>query len=282
MGYYLMSDPCTPAPRPLKLCNEPSPPILACSNTIIFGAPMRTMGRVPPTPAPQVETPILAIAIHCLKDDYQGYLSKACVASPNLMPCEHASMHYVVDALTGQISCLVKETDVAWAFQSYLSNFPMPNPLQPYPGWPELSAIYPALSADFYTINIGLAVPSQPQNEVLDGDTCCLGPYGLTWKAYANLVQLIAWIANRYDIPLDKEHIAFHDDIVETAYGCEECTCRNLVCFICDVSSYCESCKNVGDPTYTLFDDIAFVYGETAGGCRVKISIEDLRSLINA
>lgn len=269
-----MSD-CIPILRPLKLCNDPSPPILQCSQTKIFGAPMRTPGRVPPLPAAQVETPIQGIAIHCLRDDYRGYLSKACVASPNLMPCEHASMHYVVDALTGAISCLVKETDVAWAFQSYLSNFPLPNPLVGYPGWPSLVANNVGLSADFYTINIGLAVPAQPQNEVLDNDTCCLGPYGLTWKAYNSFVQLVAWIAFRFNIPINKQNIAFHDEIVLTTYGCEECSCRNLACFICDVSAYCESCQNTGDPTFTAFNEIAWIYGESAGGCRVKISLSD-------
>lgn len=262
-------------PRPLKLCNEPTPPLLECNSTRIYGAPLRTQGRIPPLPAPQIDTAVLGIAIHCLRDDYRGYLSKACVASPNLMPCEHASMHYVVDALTGQISCLVKETDVAWAFQSYLSNFPLPNPSTPYPGWPDLVSVYPALSADFYTINIGLAVPAQPQTEVLDNELCCTGPYGLTWKAYEALTRLLAWIAYRYDIPINKQHIAFHDDIVETSLGCEECTCRNLVCLVCDVSSYCESCKNVGDPTFIPFNEIAYIYGESAGGCRIKISISD-------
>lgn len=269
-----MSD-CPTQPPPVRLCNEPSPPLLQCENTKIFGAPIRTPTRIPPIPAPQIETPILGIALHCIKDDYRGYLSKACVASPNLIQCEHASMHYVVDAVTGSIACLVKEENVAWAFQSYLSNFPLPNPNQPYPGWPELSALYPALSADFYTINIGITVPSNPQNDVLDGDVCCTGPYGMTWAAYENLVHLVAWIAARLNIEIDIQHIAFHDQIVETSYGCEECTCRNLACFICDVGSYCEHCNNVGDPTYTPFEEIAWIYGESAGGCRIKISLSD-------
>lgn len=272
-----MSD-CPTNPPPLKLCNEPSPPLLECSYTKIFGAPMRTQGRVPPLGT--TETPVLGIAVHCLRDDYRGYLSKACNASPGLMPCEHASMHYVIDAITGAITCLVKETDVAWAFQTYPSNFPMPNPLQPYPGWPVLSGIYPGLSADFYTINIGLAVPAQPQNEVLDGDDCCIGPYGLTWQAYRKFVQLIAWIAFRYNIPIDRQHIEFHDNIVETAYGCAECRCANLVCFICDVGEYCESCQNAGDPTFTPFPEIAYIYGESAGGCRVKIKLSDFLTQI--
>lgn len=265
----------------IRSCLPPTLPITECHKTKIFGAPRGRFGRVPPVPAPQIETPISGIVIHCLPDTYQGYLSKACVASPSLMPCGHASMHYVLDALTGQLSCLVPEKDVAWAFQSYLSNFPLPNPLDAYPGWPDLSDIFEGLSADFYTLNIGITNGNRLQNELLDGEPCCDGPYGTTEVSYNKLIQLIAYLADKYNIPLDTHHIALHDDIVETQIGCEECLCR-IGCLICDVTGYCESCRNVGDPTYTLDDEIAYVYGETSSGCRVKISLENLIALINA
>lgn len=267
-------------PRPIRLCDDPHPPILECNNTKIYGAPIRTPGRTPPPPAAQTPVPILAIAVHCIREDYRGYLQKACLAAPSLMTCEHASMHYVVDAVSGQISCLVNEENVAWAFQSYFSNFPLVNPAEPYPGWPDLSALYPTISADFYTINIGLAVPTAPQNEIIDGEPCCVGPYGLSWTAYRNFVQLVAWIAFRRGIPIDGQHIAFHDQIVETLLGCEECICNNLACFICDVGEYCETCRNVGDPTFTTFDSIKYIYGESEDGCKIKISVEDFIALL--
>lgn len=255
----------------IKLCSDPTPPLMECSTTTIYGAPRKKAGRIPPPPAPSVETPISGIAIHCLKDTYAGYLSKACKASPNLMPCGHASMHYVIDGDTGQVSTLVKESDVAWAFRSYLTNFPTPNPEEPYPGWPVLAAMFPTLSADFYTINIGVTIPLRT-DEQLDGEDCCLGPYGLTEKAYRTLIRLVAWIADRLNIPRDVQHIAFHDDIVLTTEQCKECTCE-VACFICDVTGYCENCANPGDPTFILSDAIFYVYGETENGCKVKIPV---------
>ena len=261
---------------PIKICLDPTPPFLSCSKTKIYGAPKGRTGRVPPLPAPQIPVPILGIAIHCVRDNYQGYLSKVCLASPNLMPCGHASFHYVIDADSGQVSCLVKEENVSWSFQSYLSNFPLPNPLEPYPGWTILSGLYPSLSADFYTLNIGITVPSRPEQEIIDGEECCFGPYGMLPEAYKNLIRLVNYLAFKYNIPLDDQHIGFHDDITETKLGCEECPCRDNNCFLCDVTSYCESCTNSGDPTFIPSDDIFWIYGETESGCKVKIKVSDL------
>jgi hypothetical protein len=260
---------------PIKLCSDPTPPLYDCAVTTIYGAPRKHPGRVPPVVEPQVETPISGIAVHCLSDTYQAYLSKVCKASASLMPCGHASMHYVIDGDTGQVSSLVKESDVAWAFQSYLSNFPLPHPQEPYPGWSVLNALFPLLSADFYTINIGITSPTRT-GDFLDDELCCLGPYGATDKAYQVLIRLVAWIADRYNIPRDTQHIAFHDDIVLTIEGCQECICSDLTCFICDVTGYCESCNNVGDPSFVLGTEIFYVYGETENGCKVKVLLSDL------
>lgn len=255
----------------MKVCLPPSAPLLECSSTKLFGVPKGRSGRLPPLGG--VETPISGIAIHCLPDDYTGYLAKVCNAPASLMPCEHASMHYVVNADTGQISCLVPEANVAWAFQSYMSNQSLGNPVEPYPGWPTLRAQFPNLSADFYTINIGIA--SGATKPTVDGDVCCNGPYGMSDKAYTNFIQLLAWIADRYNIPINAQHIALHDDIVETIIGCEECFCREDNCLLCDISSYCQGCTAVGDPSFPKGDEIAFIYGETISGCKVKISLED-------
>ncbi len=257
---------------PIKACSPPTPPILSCNTTSLFGVKRGVSGRH--------DIPIMGIVVHCIGDDYTSYLNKACKSSPKMMPCGHASMHYVIDAVTGQVSCLVKDTDIAWAFQSYLSNFPMTNPLDAYPGWEELPDLFPTLSADFYTLNIGIAAPVRPEVEILDGgEFCCLGPYGMTEIAYANLVRLIAWLADRYSIPVDTEHIALHDEIVEVKTGCEECLCAEN-CLICDISSYCESCSNAGDPSFILHNCIEFVYGESADGCKVKVHISKFMEMI--
>ncbi len=282
-------------------CLDPTPPVMECSTTSIYGAPRGRFGRA--LPNTQLETPISAIAVHCIRDSYDGYLATACVGPRATSNC-HASFHYVLDAETGALTKLVPEADLAWAFQSYKTNFPPTTPLdccpcpppcptppcpaeqceaEVYTGWPVLSAQFPNLSADFYTISIGITAPSRPEQQALDGADCCLGPWGLSDLAYRNLVRLIAWIQFRnVGILLDAQHIAFHDDIVITDMFCLECPCgADGACLVCDVSSYCESCINKADPTVsTTVTDLRYVYGESEAGCRVKILVSDLKLLL--
>lgn len=281
-------------------CLPPNPPVMECNTTRIYGAPRTRPGRVHQgTPIP-----IAAIAAHCVRDTFEGYLSKACHGNGNLAPYGHASFHYIIDGDSGRVSSLVKEENLAWAFQSYRGNFPplipmgyppcppdncptdpcdqnsYPAPDPPYPGWPDLSALYPNIPADFYTINIGITVPSNT-NIDLDGCEPCLGMRGMRENVYDILVQLAAWIAYRYDIPRSAQNIAFHDDIVETIEGCEECPCPGG-CLHCAVSHYCEDCKNPGDPTFTNSSNIVYFYGVNENGCKVKVHIDYVRELLNA
>jgi len=245
-------------------CVDPTPPPMECSLTQIFGAPRGTPGRN--------SIPISGIAIHGLTDDtFDAYLARACLSASKAQVNCKASMHYVLDAETGRLSSLVPEADLAWAWQSYRGNFPVTTPLdtcpcippcptppcpvppdpQAYPGWPVLSAAFPNLSADFYTINIGITHTIRPEQQALEGVNCCIGPYGIGEVAYRNLVRLIAWIvSNNPSIPVDAQHIAFHDAIVNVPeINCLEFPCGpNNVCLVCDVSSYCEACPNKSDP----------------------------------
>lgn len=284
----------------IRACLDPTPPVLECSSTAIFGAPRGRIGRALQSD-PMVPIPVSGIAIHCVKDTYDGYLAKVCIGAKVTPEC-HASFHYVIDAETGAVTSLVDETNLAWAWQSYRSNFPVtspvdgcpcappcptpPCPVPPapttYPGWTVLSALFPNLSADFYTVNIGVTSPNRPEQQILDGVDCCAGPWGLSPAAYANLVRLIAWIQSRYPaITVDAQHIAFHDDIIETI--CPECPCgANGSCLVCDVSSYCEACITVSDPAMFESTNVRFVYGESDTGCRVKILLTDLKVLLDA
>lgn len=283
-----------PLPAPFVLqCQEPTAPQgMACSVTPIYGAPRGTLGRF--------TAAVGGIVIHGIKDSYEGYLAKACQGGKIPINC-HASMHYVIDADTGAVSSLVDEANVAWAFQSYRGNYPVKTPLNccqcptpcptgpcpddlcvpvDYVGWTVLPALYPNLSADFYTINIGITIPSRPEQTGLDGVACC-GPYGISQVAYDTLVRLVAWIESRYPaITLDDEHIIFHDMLVDTDEQCYEFLCGpNGVCFICDVGKYCEKCQNVPDPTIsTITDpaDLLYIYGISTGGCQVRILFTDL------
>jgi hypothetical protein len=279
------------SPPDIRDCAIPTPPVMDCARTRIYGAPRGRPGRN--------SVPILAIAIHCVGDNYDGYMAKAC-SSDGRLASEHTSFHYVLDSETPRLTQLVPESDLAWAFQSYPGNFPITQPVQPtecpppcpapvcptapvpipasqaYPGWPVLAALFPTTSADFYTINIGLTVPDRA-TQILDGaDVCCLGSYGLSEESYAKLVRLVNWIAYRYSIPFDDQHIAFHDQITSFVMGCEECKCAPTTCFLCDVSSYCERCINEGDPTFMqITTGLHWIYGESTGGCKVKMRVSD-------
>jgi hypothetical protein len=285
-------------------CLDPTKPVAAvCNTTNIFGVPKNKLGRQLPT-APLIPIPISGIALHCVQDTFDGYLAKACVGGTRMAVDCHASFHYVIDAETGQLSSLVPEADIAWSWQSYRSNFPITTPLDccqcptpcpqlpcpadqcvpaVYTGWPVLSGLFPNISADFYTINIGITNISRPEQSALDGVNCCLGPYGFSPAAYKKLIQLLAWIEFRYDaITLDAQHIKFHDEIVErTDSSCLECGCgSNGACLVCDISAYCERCPFVSDPTYSESTTVRYVYGENASGCRVKILLTDLKAAL--
>lgn len=285
-------------------CMPPSQPSMDSNSTGIFGAPKGRPGRA--LPSQITETPISAIAIHCLKENYDAYIAKLCVSATKMAIGCHASMHYLLDAETGRLTSLVEETNVAWAFQEYRTNFPVTTPrncclcpqpcpappcpseqctAEEYVGWLELSAEFPNIAADFYTINIGISVPARAETASLDGCTTqCIGPYGLSFLAYTKLIQLIAWIQSRYAaITIDAEHIAFHDDIVVRETDCKECICNDDgACVLCDVSSYCEKCSNPTDPTLTVADEVIYLFGESAAGCRVKIPITTLATAICA
>lgn len=280
-------------------CLPPSRPLMECNTTRIYGAPRTRAGRI----ANGNPIPISGIAVHCVRDTFDGFLNKTCRGNGSLNPYGHASFHYIIDGDTGRISSLVDEANLAWSFQSYPSNFPTitptgsppcppnncppdpcdatyPPPDPPYPGWPELSALFPNLSADFFTINIGITVPTQI---TLDESGCevCLGIRGMRDNVYDVLVHLIAWIAYNNNIPISGQRIAFHDDIVFTILGCEECPCPGG-CLHCAVSHYCEECKHPGDPTFVTSDNIVYIYGVNENGCKVKIHIDHLRELLNA
>lgn len=285
-------------------CLDPTPPVMECNTTTIYGAPKGRPGRA--LPNTQNDLGIHGIALHCVKDSFDGFLAKACLGGTKMPVGCHVSFHYIIDGETGQITSLVKETDVAWAWQSYRTNFPAITPLdycpcpQPcpslpcpgspapepvvYAGWSVLSAQFPNISADFYTLNIGITSPSRPEQSRLDNEVCCVGPYGLSKFAYQQLVRLIAWLQSKYPtIILDKQHIAFEDEIVQTEDLCLECPCgANGSCLVCDVSAFCQVCDNPIDPTIKIVDisEVRYLLVETQGGCRAKVLLSDLAAFL--
>lgn len=284
-------------PLPVLICADPTPPAMDCQTTKIFGAPKGTLGRN--------NTNITAIAIHGVQDTSDGLLAKMCNGSTKMPVGCHVSFHYVIDGDNGHVTQVVPETDLAWAFQPYLTNFPVtsptdccpcpppcPSPPCPpgldcvettYPGWTTQSALHPNLSADFYAINIAVTNPGRPEQSILDNTACCITPYGINQVAYDALVRLVAWIQSRYPaIQLNSQYIAFHDQIVVRDEYCLEFPCGPVgVCFTCDVSNYCEVCANRMDPTLSITEaNVQYVYVETTGGCRAKITLDNFKELL--
>jgi hypothetical protein len=219
--------------------------------------------------------PIRAIVVHCLGMSLESYRSLMCDGTTSRTMSKHASMHYV-HGDGGQVVRAVEETNVAWAFQSYPGNFPSTTPATTYPGLP-VSAVYPGITADRYTLNIGIAVSSM---RLANGrDACENTQLGLDALGYAKLVQNVAYLAAKYSIPLDDQHIVFEDDVIPLAEGDEECKCSHTACLVCDVAAYCETCTNVGDSTIKS-GTLAWVYGENADGCKAKMTVAQFKALL--
>lgn len=250
-------------------CLTPTAP--ASSNVVstIYGVPRGTAGRG--------GRPIQGIVIHCLQESIDKYNAKICAGGIYRRDNRHSSVHFSV-APTGDVYQYVDEGDVAWGMQAYPSSFPDITPDQAPVGWTVLPALYPNVSLDLYTLQIGVAVPRQ--NGYLNqpgcqgcgcGDGAC-GGYGLSDAAYKNLVRLVAYLAKKYSIPIDTQHIWTHDRVVDTPETELECLCLPD-CFTCDVSNYCEECSNPSDSSYKLAPGVVYFYGEDANGCKVKSNV---------
>lgn len=252
-------------------CVTPTPPVLTCYDTRWYGIPRGTTGRNGNT--------IQGIVLHCLDTPLNAYDGH--MAAKGLIPAlsNHTSMHYAVNP-DGIIHQYVLDTDIAWGSQQYLGNFPSSTPDTDYIGWPVLKAANPNKSLDLYAIHIGIA--SQAYGRQLDSckDPCDVPHLGFTDVGYAQLVRLIAYLAQKHNIPVDGQHIAFHDTISVLPSQELGCACLENFCLVCDVDAYCEKCINPSDATYVLYDEIKYLYGENAAGCKVKIGLSDLKALL--
>lgn len=225
--------------------------------------------------------PIKGIMLHCLGMSLSEYTSRLCGydQQPQLNP--HASMHYVV-SMEGTLTQFVADEDIAWGVNTYVGNFvttSVPNAPSVYLGWPQLAQEFPNTTVDAYVLHIGIAVA--PSTKVNPGcaDPCDMPPLGMEPQAYRKLVRLVAYLAAMYGIPVDSQHIAFHEQVMATTPP-TECPCLENLCFICDVGEYCESCTNPFDASFQPSPSIKYIYGDNEFGCKVKISLEDLKTLL--
>lgn len=246
----------------IKSCITPTLPPIECYNTKWFGIPRGTCGRN--------THPICGIMLHCLDMSMDAYQNGICTTMRKPLLQDHWSLHYVISA-DGLIRRLVEEDNIAWGLQSYVGSFPPVMPL-PLPGWNVLPAMYPGVAPDTYLLHIGIVIPKQIESDINCIDPCKERPLNMSWTGYQRLVRLVAYLTSKYNIPVDVEHVAFHEQVTPT--GSEDtCNCLDGLCFVCDVDSYCEGCSNPGDSSYLADDSLAVVYGETATGCRARIPL---------
>lgn len=252
-------------------CITPTPPVVNCKHTRWYGVPRGMTGRNGKA--------IQGIVLHCLNMDLPTYDSNVC--AKGLVPAlqNHTSMHYAISE-DGIVHQYVNESDIAWGSQTYTGNFPSVTPAYPYLGWNVLSAANPNVSMDLYVLHVGIAIPAYANNLDSCGDACDIPHLGMSEVGYRQLVRLLAYLAAEYNVPINSQHIAFHDQISNLPEGEAGCACLENFCLLCDVDAYCEKCLNPADSTYVLSDSIKYVYGENANGCRVKVSVATLKTLL--
>jgi len=169
----------------------------------------------------------------------------------------HASLHYVVG--NAGIHEYVKPDDIAWAISDTVGR---PIDYNRFASWPPFQA-YPNVPPYFYTVDIGI---EQAQN-ILDCKKCDK-PVALADARYTYLVRLIKWLAQKYNIPINKNWINFHQNL--DAFGEGECVCYDIDQLIQDVLDYEDPCDNAMPPA-----EEGLVYSVLGGSpdcCLVKES----------
>lgn len=241
------------------LCPPVEKPQITCINTENFGSPKGSIGRHGHL--------ISGIIVHCIDADMAQMDSLACAdLKLKKYKSEHGSPHFFVSK-EGNIHQYVDEEDIAWSFPSQLVGIPNLSLFD----W-QLVRDNPNTPIDYYTLSIG--VEKDLFTRLNDCD--CRGLNETT--AYSNLVQLIAWLAQEYNIPKNINHIEFHQNIdAEAELECGDCL--NALCVVCDVSSYCQPCKHPSKTEFKL-GTLKYVYGENIYGCLVKMEVSQLAALL--
>lgn len=200
--------------------------------TTIYGIPRYTIGRSTYS--------LSGIVLHCLNtsiNKYNTYMECSTPVSKRNAAKDHPSMHYGV-SVNGNVYQYVIDSNVSWGFDEYTElSYPTPAMLDEGICWEPLNTANGGVSPDYYVVNIGL------ENVVPSGGGCvnCFGPTVLASDGYSKLVQLLAYLAETYSIPIDTGHIQFHESII-----CQlspECPCADIDQIIIDVTNYCQACK---------------------------------------
>lgn len=271
---------------PLIECKTPEKPPVVCLPSKRYGVPQGTPGRNGQT--------VKGIVIHCLDNTLEGYAAQVCgdVGKLSRGNGPKASLHYGI-GMNGNVQQYVSDDDIAWGLDFTVprgtvtpiyrcpDGCPAPSlcdPLAPplvsdpnyLPDW-TLTTENPGIPFDYYLLHIGveasgnrvspIAINAGGCGECSDGNTGQQFTTPEVWK----LVQLVAYLADFYSIPQDRNHINFWHNIDP----CErdECGCTPCIAnLLCEVDSYCQGPLVAADPTYVLGGPLSHVYGQTKFG----------------
>jgi hypothetical protein len=271
-----------------------------------YGIPAGTAGRR--------GFPILGIVIHCLDVTLDEY-AKTC-GSPGKLSRglgNKASLHYGI-SLTGGVQQYVHDSDMAWGLDftvplgSTTPYYNCPSPCGPSQGpcdepittsnytllWDLLTQaaneniVIPAgTGPDFYLLHIGVESPAI-RTQSLTGGSQDAGCNGCTDELvakqfsqiqYRMLIQLVAFLADRYSIPLNDGRINFFHNIDpcdREECGCPPCGDQ----FVCAVQNYCQPAgvtqgADANIPV-TSPDVMSHLYGQDIYGGRVAVPVSSL------
>lgn len=271
---------------PLVECKSPEKPSVICLPSRRYGVPQGTSGRNGET--------IKGIVIHCLETTLEQYAIQVCGDPGKLSRGSgpKSSLHYGI-GMNGNVQQYVDDDDIAWGLDFTVprgtttpiykcpDSCPGPNPCDPnapppvsdphyLPDW-GLTTENPNIPFDYYLLHIGVeASGTRVKALITSSGGCGECADGGTGQQFSDpevlkLVQLVAFLADRYNIPQNKDHINFWHNIdpcERSECGCTPCTANLL----CEVDNYCQGPAVAADPTYVLGGPLSHIYGQTKFG----------------
>lgn len=206
----------------------------------IYGAPKGMAGRT----FDGFDYGIQGIVLHCTDmtiSQYVQYL--ACLTNPVVGAMTETNHHYSIGS-SGAMNQHIDDGNLSWTFGNYAADNYMDPPSPTISiNWPMLQGENGAeVTPDAYVINIVIA---KSYNQA----TSCQTASGLPADQHDKLIQLLVYLSTQYDIPLDADHINWHDNIDTVSCPSNECLCHDINCLITDINSYCnDDCS--GQITY--------------------------------
>lgn len=278
---------------PLRVCKDPAKPLMDCLPSQLYGIPAGTSGRMGQT--------IKGIVIHCLNVTIEEYDRQVCnvggLAKLHRLSGTANSLHYAI-SLQGGIHNYIADDDIAYGLDLSVPLGttspvyhcpgvecpvdpcnPTPPPVYNYaPLW-TLTSEQAGVPFDYYLLHIGIEAPQRriaPPKGYAD-TPCSPCADGNLWHQFGaaqlrSLIHLLAYLANIHQVQLDANHVNFWhaiDPCERDQCGCNPC----IEQLLCEVSDYCEGPKHAADQTYTVGDNLVYVYGEDIYGTKTAVPV---------